>query len=163
MLPPTPWCIFEMYHFTKSRQRTCPSIWIPASILTHMTAQRHSAPQPSVRKVPKSPPSQNKQANEQHILHTKHTAHIKHVQWKQSYQVCTIRASLDYKSKHALYQSCISNTSGRSISSQISSLAAWDSQCEHWSGWRGEMLFHLYACVSVFVEECRQYIWLHGT
>lgn len=100
-----------------------PSIWIPTSILTHMTARRHSAPQPSVRKVSKSPPSQNKQS----ILHTKHTAHIKHDQWKQSYQVRTIRASLDYKSMYALYQSCISNTSSGSISSQISSLAAWDS------------------------------------
>lgn len=92
MLPPTPRCIFEMYHFTKSRWRTCPSIWIPASVLTHMTARRHSAPQPSVRKASKSPPSQNKQS----ILHKKHTSHIKHVQWKQSYQVRTIRASWDY-------------------------------------------------------------------
>lgn len=154
MLPPNPQCIFEMYRFTKSRWRARPSIWIPASLLTHMTARRHSAPQPSVCKVPKFPPSQNKQANEQRILHTKHTAHNKHVQWNRSHQVHTIRASLDYKS-------CISNTSGGSISSQISSLAGWESQREHWIGWRGEMLFHLYSCV--FVEECGQYIWLHGT
>lgn len=97
---PNPRCIFEMYRFTKSRWRTRPSIWILASILTHMTAQRHSAPQPSVCEVPKSPPSQNKQANEKRILHTKHTVHNKHVQWNRSHQVRTI--SLVYKSKYVL-------------------------------------------------------------
>ncbi len=162
MLPPNPLCIFEMYRITKSRWRTRPSIWIPASILTHMTAQRHSAPQPSVCEVPKSPPSPNKQANEKRILHTKHTVHNKHVQWNRSHQVRTIRASLDYKCTYVLSELHIEHKRG-SLSSQISSLAALESQREHKIGWRGEMLFHLYSCVCVLVEECGQYIWLHGT
>lgn len=166
MLPPNPRCIFEMYRFTKSRWRTRPSIWIPASILTHMTAQRHSAPQPSVCEVPKSPPSQNKQANEKRILHTKHTVHNKHVQWNRSHQVCTIRASLDYKSKYVLSELHIKHKWGIPfLTDQL-----FGSLRESKSSTRldGEVkcyfiCTHICVCVCVFVEECGQYIWLHGT
>ncbi len=164
MLPPNPLCIFEMYRFTKSRWRTRSSIWIPASILlTHMTAQRHSAPQPSVCEVPKSPPSQNKQANEKRILHTKHTVHNKHVQWNRSHQVRTIRASLDYKCTYVLSELHIEHKWGIPfLTDQLFGSLRESTWALDWME-RWNVISSVLMCVCVLVEECGQYIWLHGT